>query len=175
MAGVEVTRTYLEMRSPGALRAAASTDPAADVRRETCSAALYRSLYGTVGRAYNWYERNDWTDDELTRHLAQPHVAVWILRVGGQAAGYFELARHDDDAVEIVYFGLAPSYVGRGLGKYLLTRAVEEAWKFGAARVWLHTCTQDHPSALPNYLARGFTPFRTETYVAPDPTPLAGA
>ena len=152
MAGVEVTRTYLEMRSPGALRAAASTDPAADVRRETCSAALYRSLYGTVGRAYNWYERNDWTDDELTRHLAQPHVAVWIL-----------------------YFGLAPSYVGRGLGKYLLTRAVEEAWKFGAARVWLHTCTQDHPSALPNYLARGFTPFRTETYVAPDPTPLAGA
>jgi GNAT superfamily N-acetyltransferase len=173
MAAIEVTRTYLELPSPDSLRAAASPDPAADVRRETCSVAFYRSLYGMVGRAYNWYERDAWTDNELARHLAQASVGVWVLRVGDESAGYFELARHEDGAVEIAYFGLVPAYVGRGLGKYLLTRAVEEAWKLGASRVWLHTCTLDHPSALPNYLARGFTPFRTETYVAADPTARA--
>jgi hypothetical protein len=34
----------------------------------------------------------------------------------------------------------------------------------GAKRVWLHTCTLDHAAALPNYLRRGFVPFKTEVY-----------
>ena len=46
----------------------------------------------------------------------------------------------------------------------MLTEAAEAAWALGASRVWLHTCTLDHPGALANYLARGFRPFRTETY-----------
>jgi ribosomal protein S18 acetylase RimI-like enzyme len=168
MASIEVTRTHLEILSPASLRPAASPGPAVDARRESCSVALYRYLYETVGRNYNWYERNAWTDEELTRYLSQSRVGVWVLRVDEEAAGYFELVRHDDGAVEIAYFGLAPAYLGRGLGKYLLSRAVEEAWGLGASRVWLHTCTQDHPSALPNYLARGFTAFRTETYLVAD-------
>jgi hypothetical protein len=60
------------------------------------------------------------------------------------------------------------------LGGSLLTHAVEEAWKLGAGRVWLHTCTLDSPHALPNYRARGFRDFRTERYEA-DLTPAAGA
>jgi hypothetical protein len=34
--------------------------------------------------------------------------------------------------------------------------------------VWLHTCSFDHPAALPNYLARGFRVFKTESYEAFD-------
>ena len=64
------------------------------------------------------------------------------------------------------YFGVLPGYQGRGLGKYLLTRAVEEGWRRGANRVWLHTCTLDHPGALPNYLKRGFRAVREESYLA---------
>jgi GNAT superfamily N-acetyltransferase len=78
--------------------------------------------------------------------------------------------------VEIAYFGLAVRFFGRGLGKHMLTRAAEEAWAMGARRVWLHTCTLDSPAALPNYLARGFDPVRTETYDAllpDDPPPAA--
>ena len=45
-----------------------------------------------------------------------------------------------------------------------MTEAVERAWSMGARRVWLHTCTFDHPAALPNYLKRGFTVFKTEQY-----------
>jgi GNAT superfamily N-acetyltransferase len=68
-----------------------------------------------------------------------------------------------DGAVEIAYFGLLPEYFGRGWDGHLLTRAVETAWGLGASRVWLHTCTLDHPAALPNYLRRGFRRVREET------------
>jgi len=78
----------------------------------------------------------------------------------------FELDRHDDGSVEIAYFGLRPEFIGRGIGKAMLTRAADEAWALGADRVWLHTCTLDSAHALPNYLARGFTQFRRETYTA---------
>ncbi len=79
-------------------------------------------------------------------------------------AGYFELCEHDDGAVEIVYFGLLPDFIGRGWGKYLLTGATQAAWGLGPSRVWLHTCTLDHPAALPNYLRRGFRAVREEWY-----------
>jgi GNAT superfamily N-acetyltransferase len=80
-------------------------------------------------------------------------------------AGYFELREHDDGSAEIAYFGLLPAFIGRGWGKYLLTRATQAAWELGPNRVWLHTCTLDHPSALPNYLKRGFRPVRSEVYM----------
>ena len=66
--------------------------------------------------------------------------------------------------MEIAYFGLLPEFLGKGLGKLLLTLAVTEAWDSGARRVWLHTCTLDDPAALPNYLRRGFRKFKEERY-----------
>ena len=45
-----------------------------------------------------------------------------------------------------------------------MSEAVREAWAAGPSRVWLHTCTLDHPAALPNYLGRGFRSVREETY-----------
>jgi len=50
-----------------------------------------------------------------------------------------------------------------GFGGYLLTHAIRSAWDSGATRVWVHTCTLDHPSALANYVARGMKVYRTET------------
>jgi ribosomal protein S18 acetylase RimI-like enzyme len=169
---VRVTRTYLEMRNPAELRPAEAPDPTVSARKESCSAAEYRDLYALVGRAFHWRERDAWADERLGDHLAQSHVGVWVLRVSGERAGYFELLRHHDESVEISYFGLAASYFGQGLGKFLLTRAVEEAWNLKATRIWLHTCTLDHAAALPNYVARGFRPYLTETYTVelPDDT-----
>ncbi len=167
MHAVDVTRTYLELASPESLVRSGDTPAGAEVVRETpCSPALYRKLYGEVGRAYSWTDRLGWSDDTLVAHLSDPTVSIWSLRVAGELAGFFELKREDDGAIEIAYFGILQSFHRRGLGKYLLTRAVEEAWRSGATRVWLHTCTLDDPAALPNYRARGFVPFRTEHYVA---------
>ena len=86
------------------------------------------------------------------------------MTVSGAPAGYFELRRDRAGGIEIVYFGLLPEFTGRGLGGHMLTAAVERAWSQGAERVWLHTNTLDHPSALPNYLKRGFTAFHSEDF-----------
>ena len=163
---VEVVRTYLELRTPEQLRGAGLADPSVRfVHRRDIDIEHYRRLYRDVGRRWHWRDRDAWSDEMLAAHLARPEVAVWECLVGSESAGYFEL-EHSGDSIEIAYFGLAPDFIGRGLGKAMLTRAVQEAFALGPVRVWLHTCTLDSPRALPNYLARGFTPTRRERYVA---------
>lgn len=165
MPPVQVVRTYLEMTSPEALSPAARPDARARVERvEECPPSFFRYLYAAVGGPYHWVDRLPWTDDDVRRYLATPGVSLWVLSFAGAPAGYFELKRHDEGSVEIAYFGLLPEFIGRGLGKYLLTEGVRQAWAFGARRVWLHTCTLDGPAALPNYRARGFRPFKEEVY-----------
>jgi hypothetical protein len=44
--------------------------------------------------------------------------------------------------------------------------AVREAWASEPERVWLHTCSLDHPSAVRNYERVGFVPYRQEQYDA---------
>jgi GNAT superfamily N-acetyltransferase len=162
---LDVTRTYLEMASPGELRPALLPGAEPRIERlEECSVELFRFLYEEVGRAYRWTDRLAWSDRMIEDYLATPGVSLWLLSWEGRPAGYFELRAHRDDSAEIVYFGLLPEFIGRGWGKYLLTRAVQSAWQLGPRRVWLHTCTLDHPAALPNYLKRGFRPVRQETY-----------
>ena len=162
---VEVVRTYLELRNPEQLRGAGLADPSVRfVHRRDIGIEHYRRLYRDVGRRWHWRDRDAWSDEMLAAHLSRPEVAVWECVAGGQSAGYFEL-EHSGDSVEIAYFGLAPEFMGRGLGKAMLTRAAQEAFALGPVRVWLHTCTLDSPNALPNYLARGFTPTRRERYV----------
>lgn len=163
--GRTATRTYLEMWRPGELhRAGPPFDGVRLERAESVPPAFWRYLYTEVGRAYRWTDRLVWTDEDIHRYFGDPALELWLMTVGGGPAGYFELRACDDGSVEIAYFGLLPDFVGRGLGKYLLSGAVDRAWARGASRVWLHTSSLDHPSALPNYLARGFTIFKRETY-----------
>jgi GNAT superfamily N-acetyltransferase len=84
----------------------------------------------------------------------------------GTPAGYFEIEKRPEGEVEIKNIGLLPAFIGQGLGGHLLTVAVERAWAWGATRVWLHTCTHDHPHALRNYVARGFRVCKTEVGAA---------
>lgn len=166
-AAVPAVRTYLTMDSPVALCPSAVPALRLDVAEHRhCTAAEYRRLYREVGAAWQWHDRERWTDARLAEHLAAEAVHVWIARIGHRIAGFFELLEDPEGAVEIAYFGLTPPFIGQGLGGALLTRAVEEAWRLGARRVWLHTCTLDSPHALPNYLARGFRVEREERYEA---------
>ena len=162
---IEVTRTYLEMKSLADLKPALVPQSESRVERlAQCPPDLFRYLYSEVGRAFRWTDRLAWTDAQVERHLADRRTSIWLLSSGDAQAGYFELREHDDGSIEIAYFGLLPDFIGRGWGKYLLTRATQAAWELAPTRVWLHTCTLDHPSALPNYLKRGFQPVRTEVY-----------
>ena len=163
---VSVRRTHLELRAPEAFRPARAPAEAVElVRRGRLSPPEYLELYSLVGELWLWRDRLVWNRDELERYLASPDVHVWTAHVRGATAGYFELRQHVDRSVEVMYFGLAPPFFGRGLGGWLLTRAVEEAFKLGASRIVLNTCTLDAPQALPNYLARGFTIVSEDQYL----------
>ena len=162
---IEVTRTYVQMTSPGEL--IPSPAPGGSVRIDqvdACPASFFRYLYREVGRFYHWVDRLDWDDQEIHDYLGQSKISLSVMYAEGSPAGYFELSGQDDGSTEIAYFGLLQEFLGRGLGKHLLTEAVRQAWNNGANRVWLHTCTLDDPAALPNYLKRGFKPFNEEKY-----------
>lgn len=152
---------HLEMTDRSELRPAKSR-PADVVLRQAkvpCP-ELNRFLYTAVGGDWYWINRLPWTYDQWLAYLDRPELETWVAYVSGTPAGYFELEAQAGGNVEIAYFGLLSAFVGRGLGGYLLTAAIERAWDMGASRVWVHTCTLDHPSALQNYLARGFRPFK---------------
>lgn len=166
MPPVSVTRTYLELKTPGQLRGPGSVPPGVSVVPvRDCPLSFYRWLYATVGGSWHWRDRLTWDDDALRRHLAQPSVYLRVLYFEGAPAGYYELSRLPDGAIEVIHIGLVPERIGRGLGGYLVAEAARDAWALGATRVCLNTCTLDGPAALPNYLRRGFTTCGTEEYV----------
>ena len=126
------------------------------VRVEIPCPELNRFLYASVGADWFWYTRLTWSHRQWLDWLDREEVGTWIAYVDGTPAGYFELERQPPGSVEIAYFGLLPQFIGRGLGRRLLVDAILTARDFGGQRVWLHTCSLDHPSALSNYQARGF-------------------
>ncbi len=168
---MQATRTYLELKNAAQFKSAFGNFPEIRVARApNPSPDLYRMCYRTVGEAFHWFDRWDWSDDEISKHLADPAIQLFVATrssVPQQAdlSGWYELRRvAEDDSVEVAYFGIVAREFGRGFGKHLLSCAVRDAWALAPSRVWLHTCTLDHSNALPNYLARGFTPYRTEAY-----------
>ena len=162
---IEVTRTYLQMTSRDQLRPFHVDDDSVRIDRlQQVPASFFRYLYAEVGRLYHWVDRLGWTDEEIRIYLSNPNISLWVMYVEGSPAGYFELSKSEDGSTEIAYFGLLQEFLGRGLGKHLLSETIERAWEGGAERVWLHTCTLDDPAAMPNYLKRGLTPFKQETY-----------
>ncbi len=160
----KVTRTYLEMseRAPGPHSAAPENVQIIRAIRPTVS--FYRYLYNTVGDPWNWFDRRKISDDELRKIIHDERVEVHVAYVLGTPAGYAELNFQKTGEVELAYFGIMPEFIGHGLGKYLLQRALDLCWSRNPARVWLHTCTLDHPGALPLYRRTGFKIYKTEDY-----------
>jgi GNAT superfamily N-acetyltransferase len=161
-----VTTTYLEMTSAGDLRPAAQDPkiPLAVVRAEIPCPEMNRFLYTAVGAAWVWHTRLSWDYARWLSYLSRPELETWVAYVSGTPAGYFELERQGPD-VELVYFGLLPSFLGQGVGGVLLTMAVQRAWAMKPNRVWVHTCDLDHPNARMNYERRGFRVFKTNTAI----------
>jgi GNAT superfamily N-acetyltransferase len=123
---------------------------------------LNRFLYATVGAPWDWYMRLEWTWQQWQDYLDRATLHTWVAYQGATPVGYFELEEQAAGTVEIAYFGLVPEFIGTGIGKRLLEDTINKAWELATHRIWLHTCTLDHPAALPNYLARGFSVFMEE-------------
>lgn len=166
----EVTTYYLEMTSPAQLRPARFPSQPFAVRRAQLSyPALNRFFYEEVGRAHHWTDRLAWTEEEWRSYLNRKNLQTWIGYVCETPAGYFELEKQEAD-VQLVYFGLLPPFIGQGIGGALLTAAIGRAWAMDTQRVWVHTCTIDHPAALHNYQKRGFRIYDQQTHKSELPT-----
>jgi GNAT superfamily N-acetyltransferase len=165
---ITAERTWLEMRDLSQLRSfKLEDDPLLRFARVPVpSVTLIQRLYRDVGERFHWVDRWKWSEQGWREWVERPGYGVWVLSHDGELAGFVEMRWDDAGECEIELFGLLPSFQGRGLGKHLLSCAAELAFAIGTSRLWLHTCTLDGPHALPNYLARGFQPFRTETYQA---------
>ncbi len=155
---------HLEMLTPGTASDMSEAGSDLELRLvEHPMPELSRFLYVTVGAPWTWYMRLNWSYQQWSDYLDNPAVTTWIAFRSATPIGYFELERQGNDTVEIVHLGLVPSFIGKGLGKALLQHAIDQAWRLGGKRIWLHTCSLDHPGALANYIARGFSVFKEES------------
>lgn len=168
----QVTTTSLQMLSIDDLRTSSRVmPPGCRIERVRDVTPEYsKFLYRSVGSGWNWADRLPLTRREWAEATSRPGSETWVLTVDGAPGGYLELAGSPDGVVEIVYFGLFPEQLGRGLGGPLLGVGTARAWDLhtrwaGFApvqRVWVHTCSLDGPAALANYRARGFEVFAVE-------------
>jgi GNAT superfamily N-acetyltransferase len=160
--------THLEMTA----RPVPRPDPAGawSLRRvERPPLDWFRDLYRRVGEGWLWFSRTRMSDAELAAIVQSPSVEVYALVHEGRDEGLLELDFREPGHCEIVSFGVTAKLVGTGAGRWLMNRALELAWSRPVSRVWLHTCSFDHPAALAFYQRSGFRPFRRQVEIADDP------
>ena len=158
---MKVKTTYLQMFARPE-RVVPPRDGLAVAHARKPTVAYYCFQYDAVGRDYDWPSLKKLSDAELAALLNDPRVEVHVLVAEGVPAGFAELDRRIDGEIELVQFGLIPEFIGQGLGRYFLQWTIDRAWSYQPRRFWLHTCTKDHPAALPNYLKAGFAVYKEE-------------
>ena len=166
--------TYLQMTAPPA-RAVAARQPASDVELRRVfepSLTLDRWLYNAVGRPWLWYERNQMPDDWLLAYLRDPGVELWTLTIAGEIAGYAELDSRQWPDVELAYFGVLPTVIGKGYGPWMLDRLADIVWEREPGRFWVYTNLLDHPRALDRYKRAGFVAYKSKPAEYRDPRVL---
>ncbi len=161
--------TNLEMFARPPLRREPEGVRAALRRMERPGLDQYRALFHKVGDAYLWYSRVAMSDDELRTVIYDPAVEIYMVEVDGSAEGMLELDFREAGEGEITFFALTEKMIGSGTGRWLMNRALEIAWSHPIRRLWVHTCTLDHPSAVDFYLRSGFVPFKRQIEVCDDP------
>ncbi len=132
--------------------------------------AKYRALFSRIGTPWLWFSRAVMPDAAVAAIIGDPAVEVFaVADPRGIEVGILELDFREPGNCEIGYFGLVPELNGSGHGRWLMGEALAHAWRKDVTRVWVHTCTLDHPSALGFYRAQGFVPFKREVEIFPDP------
>lgn len=129
----------------------------------------YRALFRKVGSDWLWFSRLFISDDELAAIIGHPDVEIHIVRSADEDVGILELDFREDGQCELTFLGLTHACTGKGVGRAVMNKAVELAWSRPIKRMWLHTCTYDHPSALGFYVKAGFKPYAVRVEVQADP------
>ena len=161
--------TSLEMLARPPLRPLPAS-PLQLVRWPAPDLAKYRALFRRVGEPWLWFSRLVMTDAELRAIVSDPRVQVFaVVDRAGIEVGMLELDFREQGVCELAYFGLVPQLAGQGHGRWLMAQALALAWTADVRRVWVHTCSLDHPSALGFYRAQGFVPYARAIETFADP------
>jgi GNAT superfamily N-acetyltransferase len=161
--------TSLEMRARPPARALPAS-PLRLARWRAPAPDAYRALYRRIGTRWLWFSRLLLDDAALAAIIHDDAVEIYAaVDRGGIEVGLLELDFRQAGACEIAFFGLIPELTGSGHGRWLMAQATMLAWRAGIERLWVHTCTLDHPSALGFYRAQGFVPFARAIEVFADP------
>jgi GNAT superfamily N-acetyltransferase len=140
------------------------------VRWPSPDPAKYRALFRRIGEPWLWFSRLVMDDAELGRIIGDPAVEIFaVLDRQGIEIGFLEIDFREPNTAEIAYLGFVPELVGKGHGRWLMGHALGLGWRKDVKRLWVHTCTLDHPSALGFYRAQGFTPFARAIETFDDP------
>lgn len=135
----------------------------------------YRALFERVGAPWLWFSRLTMDDARLRSIIHDPGIAVFAaVDARGIEVGMLELDFRKAGECELSYLGVVPQLTGQGHGRWLMAHALMLGWRTGVERMWVHTCTLDHPRALGFYIASGFTPFARAFEAFRDPR-LTGA
>lgn len=161
--------TCLEMLGKPPLKAAPLPEGVTLERAHRLSLDAYRALFRLVGSDWLWTSRLFMSDEELDAVLNDEAVEIYVVRREGRDIGVMELDFRETGQCELAFLGLDAANTGKGLGRAVMTKAIEQAWSRPIRRLWVHTCTFDHPSAPGFYIRSGFEPYAFMVEVLPDP------
>ncbi|RYY43391.1 MAG: GNAT family N-acetyltransferase [Sphingomonadales bacterium] len=161
--------TSLEMRERPRPRPLPSS-PFRLVPWPTPASEKYRALFRRVGAPWLWFSRLVMDEPRLRAILDDPRIQVYAaVDRAGIEIGMIELDFRTDKTCELSYFGLIPELAGQGHGDWLIAHALALGWARGVERLWVHTCTLDHPAALGFYMRHGFVPYNRTVETFTDP------
>ena len=167
--------TYLEMTTPPdwltRIRDSGPPQRACLYHQLSPDLDWYRALFRAVGVPWLWFSRLLLNDEELKAILCHSKIQVYHVTVDGMSVGFMELDRRKIGQVEIAFFGLKPSFIRCGIGSAMMQETLQLAWHGDelVERIWLHTCTLDHPGALIFYQSHGFQVYKRAVEVMDDP------
>ena len=160
--------TFLEMREDP--RSQVPVSPLRLRRIEAPDVDAYRALFRLVGAPWLWFSRLIMDDAALRAIIGDPQVELFaVIDKTDREVGMLELDFRESGQCELAFLGLVADLSGQGHGRWLLAEAISRAWREGIERVHVHTCSLDHPAALPAYRRAGFTPCKRAIERFPDP------
>jgi GNAT superfamily N-acetyltransferase len=131
------------------------------IRQTNIKPEEYLKIYYDIGgRDWQWTERIILNSKQLKSKLEESYRHIYYFYIDSNLIGYFELDFSKEE-VEIVYFGLLPTAIGKGLGKTMMNHAFNIIYQNNHNKVMLHTCSADSPMALPFYKKMGFEVYKT--------------
>ena len=160
---IPVQRNFLELKDLKNLKTNSINENKYLVKKIKPDFQLNKFFYKQVGKNHRWIDRLSWSDKKWINYISNRNLETYIISEFDELVGFFELLYNPElEETEISYFGLLEEYIGKGIGGYALSVAIKKSFEKNIRRVWLHTCTLDHPNALKNYIARGMTVFKKE-------------